>query len=59
MTGDTSLQLLLDSFVAIASEHDVEAILEQAVDLARLSTQAKYGAAVALDAPSRPSCTRA
>lgn len=39
------LQLLLDSFVAIAAERHVEAILEQAVDFARLSTQARYGAA--------------
>src|SRR5687768_7773700 len=46
--ADPNLQLLLDSFVAIASERDVEAVLEQAVDLARLSTQSKYGAAVAL-----------
>jgi signal transduction histidine kinase len=50
MAGDASLQLLLDSFVAIASERDVDAILEQAVDLARLSTRAKYGAAVAVEA---------
>ena len=49
MAADPNLQLLLDSFVAIASERDVEAVLEQAVDLARMSTQAKYGAAVALD----------
>jgi GAF domain-containing protein len=39
------LQLLLDSFVAIAAERHVEAIMEQAVDFARLSTQARYGAA--------------
>ncbi|MEP7053798.1 MAG: GAF domain-containing sensor histidine kinase [Actinomycetota bacterium] len=39
------LQLLLDSFVAIAAERHVDAILEQAVDFARLSTQARYGAA--------------
>ncbi|MEO6711977.1 MAG: GAF domain-containing sensor histidine kinase [Mycobacteriales bacterium] len=38
------LQLLLDSFVAIAAERHVDAILEQAVDFARLSTQARYGA---------------
>lgn len=44
-----SLQLLIDSFVAITSERDVEAILERAVDLARLSTQARYGAAVSLE----------
>jgi signal transduction histidine kinase len=50
MADDANLQLLLDSFVAIASERDVEAVLEQAVDLARLSTKAKYGAAVAIDA---------
>ncbi len=43
-----SLQLLLDSFVAIASERSVETVLEQAVDLARLCTRARYGAAVAL-----------
>ncbi|MEY2475982.1 MAG: hypothetical protein QOG87_1297 [Actinomycetota bacterium] len=49
MGADANLQLLLDSFVGIASERDVDAVLEQAVDLARLSTQAKYGAAVALD----------
>ena len=48
MTADADLQLLLESFVAIASERDVEAVLEQAVDLARMSTRAKYGAAVAL-----------
>lgn len=42
------LQLLLDSFVAIAAERHVEAILEQAVDFARLSTQARYGAAAIL-----------
>lgn len=47
-TGDARpapLQLLLDSFVAIAAERHVDAILEQAVDFARLSTQARYGAA--------------
>src|SRR5687767_884723 len=44
----TDIQLLLDSFVAIASERDTEAVLEQAVDLARMSTRAKYGAAVSL-----------
>ena len=49
MVGDANLQLLLDSFVAIASERDVDAVLEQAVDLARMSTRAKYGAAVVLD----------
>ena len=43
------LQLLLDSFVAIAAETDTDAILEQAVDLARLSTQARYGAAAVAD----------
>jgi signal transduction histidine kinase len=43
-----SLQLLLDSFVAITSEHGAAAILERAVDLARLLTSARYGAAVAL-----------
>jgi len=51
-TGDSRpapLQLLLDSFVAIAAERHVEAILEQAVDFARLSTQARYGAAVIVD----------
>lgn len=47
--GSGSLQLLLDSFVAVTSERDVAAILERAVDLARLSTQARYGAAVALE----------
>jgi signal transduction histidine kinase len=45
----TSLQLLLDSFVAITSEREVAAILERAVDVARLSTRAIYGAAVALE----------
>lgn len=45
-----SLQLLLDSFVAIASERSPEAILEQSVDLARLSTRARYGAAALLNA---------
>ena len=52
MAGDTDhsdLQLLLDSFVSIASERDKEAILEQSVDLARLATRAKYGAAVAVE----------
>lgn len=48
MVADTNIQLLLDSFVGIASERDTEAVLEQAVDLARMSTQAKYGAAVSL-----------
>lgn len=51
-TGDSRpapLQLLLDSFVAIAAERHVDAILEQAVDFARLSTQARYGAAVVFD----------
>jgi signal transduction histidine kinase len=48
-TDSTSLQLLLDSFVAVASERDVDAILERAVDLARLSTRARYGAAVIVD----------
>jgi K+-sensing histidine kinase KdpD len=43
------LQLLLDSFVAIATENDVEGILEHAVDFARLSTQARYGAAAVVD----------
>lgn len=43
-----SLQLLLDSFVAVASERDIETILERAVDLARLSTRARYGAAAAI-----------
>src|SRR5438067_13930870 len=43
-----SLQLLLDSFVDITSEHGAAAILERAVDLARLLTSARYGAAVAL-----------
>ncbi|TML78507.1 MAG: GAF domain-containing protein [Actinobacteria bacterium] len=47
--GTTSLQLLLDSFVAITSELSAAAILERAVDLARLLTSARYGAAVALD----------
>src|SRR5439155_10207589 len=47
--GTTSLQLLLDSFVAITSELNAAAILERAVDLARLLTSARYGAAVALD----------
>lgn len=45
-----SLQLLLDSFVAVASERSAEAILEQSVDLARLSTRARYGAAALIDA---------
>lgn len=45
----TSLQLLLDSFVAIASEQHEESILEQAVDLARLSTRARYGAAALVE----------
>ena len=52
-TGDSRpapLQLLLESFVAIAGERHVEAILEQAVDFARLSTQARYGAAAVVDA---------
>lgn len=43
------LQLLLDSFVAIAAEDDVESILEHAVDFARLSTQARYGAAAVVN----------
>lgn len=52
--GDTQsgLLLLLDSFAAIASERDANAILEQAVDLARLLTRARYGAAVVLDGAS-------
>jgi signal transduction histidine kinase len=49
MAADANLQLLLDSFVAVASERDVDAVLEQTVDLARMSAQAKYGAAVSLD----------
>lgn len=40
--------MLVDSFVAIGSESDVEQILHQAVDLARLSTQARYGAIATL-----------
>src|SRR5437016_4309374 len=44
----TSLHLLLDSFVAITSELSPAAILERTVDLARLLTSARYGAAVAL-----------
>lgn len=44
-----SLQLLLDSFVAVASERDPSAILEQAVDLARLSTRARFGAAALVE----------
>jgi signal transduction histidine kinase len=47
--GAASLQLLLDSFVAITSEISPAAILERAVDLARLITSARYGAAVALE----------
>jgi len=46
--GSLSLNLLLDAFVTVASEHNTEAILGQAVDLARLTTTARYGAAVAL-----------
>ena len=44
-SGAAPLQLLLDSFVAIAAERHVDSILEQAVDFARLSTRARYGAA--------------
>ena len=49
MNDESSLQLLLDSFVAIASERDPESILEQAVDLARLQTRARFGAGALLD----------
>ena len=49
MSDYTSLQLLLDSFVAVASERDAETILEQAVDLARLQSRARYGAGALLD----------
>jgi K+-sensing histidine kinase KdpD len=49
-TRRAPLQLLLDSFVAIAAERDAEAILEQAVDFARLASQARYGAAAVFDA---------
>ncbi len=48
-TDETSLQLLLDSFVAIAAERDLEATLERAVDLARLSTRSRYGLALAAE----------
>jgi signal transduction histidine kinase len=51
-TRRAPLQLLLDSFVAIAAERDAEAILEQAVDFARLASQARYGAAAVFDAGS-------
>lgn len=43
------LQLLLESFVAIASEREVPSIAEQAMDLARIQTRARYGAAAILD----------
>ena len=48
-TDETSLQLLLDSFVAIAAERDLEATLERAVDLARMSTRSHYGVGLGLD----------
>jgi signal transduction histidine kinase len=51
-TDETSLQLLLDSFVAIAAERDREATLERAVDLARLSTRSSYGLALATNGSS-------
>jgi signal transduction histidine kinase len=44
-TGDPALHILLDSFVAVASERSETTVLEQAVDLARLVTSARYGAA--------------
>lgn len=43
------VQVLLDSFVSIAAERDENAVLERVVDLARLSTRARYGAALLTD----------
>lgn len=43
-------QALLDSFVAIAAERDEQAVLHATVDVARMATQARYGAAVLVDA---------
>lgn len=40
---------LLDSFVGITALRDVDEILGRAVDVARLSTRARYGAAVAIE----------
>lgn len=46
-TGDrVDVQMLLDSFVAIGSEPDEHTILERVVDLARMATRSRYGAAV-------------
>jgi signal transduction histidine kinase len=45
----SSLHGLLDSFVGLTSLRDVDDILQRAVDIALRSTQARHGAAVALD----------
>lgn len=47
--NDGSLQGLLDSFVGLTTLRSPEEILQRAVDVARLSTQARYGAAVTVD----------
>ena len=44
-----SLQGLLDSFVGLTTLRSPEEILQHAVDVARLSTQSRYGAAVTVD----------
>lgn len=44
----SSLHGLLDQFVGLTSLRSAEEILQRAVDVARLATQARYGAAVCL-----------
>jgi EAL domain-containing protein (putative c-di-GMP-specific phosphodiesterase class I)/GAF domain-containing protein len=47
--GDASMQLLLESLVAIAAERHAEAVLEQAVERARLACRADLAVALTVE----------